>query len=119
MSDTTRLGITLLEVAQASKEITINEALWELDALTQGLLKDNTLTSPDGNETEGDLYYCAGVGGVGTAWENHDYELPHYYGGAWHFYELKIGMTFRVTGGNLITCTGLGPPPTWGTITVT
>ena len=117
MATTTRLGTTLLEIAQATKEVTINEALWRIDALCGGVLKDITLTAPDGGEVEGDLYYCAGVG-TGD-WTGFDYDLPHYYNGAWVAYPLQIGMTFRVTGGNLITCTGLGPPPTWGTITVT
>jgi len=95
MSTTAQLGITELVLSQAGKEITINEAHWRLDAFVQSRIVDLDLSQPDGNETEGDLYYVAAPG-TGL-WTGHDAELAHYYNGSWHFYTLQIGMRFWIT----------------------
>ena len=46
MSETTQLGLPLLQPAQAQKHVTVNEALVRLDGLTQLVLASATVTAP-------------------------------------------------------------------------
>lgn len=92
---TTNLVLTELSLGQASKEITINENYWRLDALTQGILQDIGYSdSDDATTTEGYLYYVNGTGA--NDWAGHDGELAHYFNDSWHFYTLQTGMRFWV-----------------------
>jgi len=112
---TTRLAITELTVGQATKEITINENMWRLDALVQGIIQDRDLTAPDGSETEGDLFLLAGAG-TGD-WDGKDATyLAHYYNSSWHFYSLKEGMRFWVADEDVFV---IYNGSTWETVTTT
>lgn len=70
MSDTLRLGLTLMEEGQSNGDVTFNEALHILDVLVQGGIKDRHLTAPPGGAATGDCYLVA-TGGTG-AWAGHD-----------------------------------------------
>lgn len=83
MSNTARLALPNLSVAQASKEITHNMALQRLDAFVQTAVESMTLTVPPAG-VEGNLYVVA-AGGTG-AWVGKDKYIAHFVGGAWAFY---------------------------------
>ena len=59
MVTTKNIGITLVEQAQAQKEVTVNEALKRMDAILNRGAIDKDLTSPPGSPAEGDLYIVA------------------------------------------------------------
>lgn len=56
MATTTHMGITLLEMAQAQKEITVNEAFARIDALLNSGVVDKDLGTPPASPVEGDIY---------------------------------------------------------------
>ena len=53
MSDTTRLGLPLLQPAQAQKHVTVNEALMRLDGTVNLVLQSTVATSPPGAVIDG------------------------------------------------------------------
>lgn len=59
MATTTHLGMTLVEQAQAQKEVTVNSAFKRLDALMNTAAKDKDLATPPSVPAEGDLYIVA------------------------------------------------------------
>lgn len=59
MATTTHLGITLLETAQAQKEITINEAFARIDAILNTGIIDKDLAVPPTTPLTGDCYIIA------------------------------------------------------------
>ncbi len=91
---TTNLVLTELSLGQASKEITLNEDLWKIDALTQGVIQDLDLTAPPAVPADGSLYLVA-TGGTG-AWSGYDGKLAHYFNDSWHFYTLQTGWRFWI-----------------------
>ena len=83
MTNTPRLGLPLLQAAQAQKHITVNEALVLLDGLGQLVLASTTSTTPPGLANDGDCYAIP-VGGV-NEWAGHDGEIAIYSNGGWVF----------------------------------
>ncbi|MBV1866699.1 MAG: DUF2793 domain-containing protein [Marinosulfonomonas sp.] len=83
MTNTPRLGLPLLQAAQAQKHITVNEALVLLDGLGQLVLASATTTTPPALASDGDCYAIA-VGGV-NEWAGHDGEVAIYSNGGWVF----------------------------------
>lgn len=59
MTTTSNLGITLVEQAQAQKEVTINQALTALDAMVGNSVADKDLATPPGSPTPGIMYIIA------------------------------------------------------------
>ncbi len=59
MTNTSNLGMTLLEASQAQKEVTINEALVCLDALIFSAVIDKDLATPPGSPAAGAVYIVA------------------------------------------------------------
>jgi hypothetical protein len=59
MATTPRLGMTLVESAQAQKEITINEALTRLDSFVAQSVIDKDLATPPTSPSAGDVYIVA------------------------------------------------------------
>ncbi|MEJ0009877.1 MAG: DUF2793 domain-containing protein [Alphaproteobacteria bacterium] len=59
MTTTTHLGITLLEQAQAQKEVTVNEAFNRIDALLNSGAIDKDLATPPSSPAQGDVYIVA------------------------------------------------------------
>lgn len=59
MTETVRLGLPLIEAAQAQKHVPHNEALAALDMLVQAVALDRDLAAPPASPTNGDLYVVA------------------------------------------------------------
>jgi hypothetical protein len=84
MSDSTlRLGLPLIQPAQAQKHVTHNEALARLDTLTQPVARSRTLTAPPAAAQDGDTHVVAS--GAGGDWAGQDGALAVMQGGAWQF----------------------------------
>lgn len=85
MTDTTpRAGLPELAASQAQKHVTVNEALFQLDAFLCARLNDRDLNTPPGSPTDGDTYLVA-TGGTG-AWTGQDGKLAYCVDSAWRFY---------------------------------
>lgn len=76
-------GIPELAQAQATPEITHNEAIVRLQLSFCGVI-DKDLTAPPGAPTEGDAYLINTAAPTG-AWAGRGYCLTIYWGGAWRF----------------------------------
>lgn len=89
MSNTVRLTLPNLSVAQASKEVTHNMALQRLDAFVQTAVESMTITVPP-TGAEGNLYVVAE--GATGAWAGKDKIIAHFVGGAWTYYTPFEGL---------------------------
>jgi hypothetical protein len=89
MSETTHLGLPLIEAAQAQKHVTHNEALLLLDIAVHLAVLSRTLAAPPASPAEGDRYLVAAA--ATGAWAGHDGELAFYQDGAWRFVTPKTG----------------------------
>ena len=89
MSQSPKLGLPYLEMSQAQKEITHNEALARLDALVQARCLGQR-DAPPAEAGEGDLY-TVGESPTG-AWSGHAGELAAWYGG-WLFLTPQAGWS--------------------------
>ncbi|MEM6971935.1 MAG: DUF2793 domain-containing protein [Pseudomonadota bacterium] len=82
MTETMRLGLTLLEAAQAQKHVTVNEALLRLDAgmavTVDGVGIDAPPSVVDG------AVYIVGVAPTGD-WSGHAGDIAYGIGGGWAF----------------------------------
>lgn len=82
MTTTPDFGIPELAQAQATPEITFNEALILYQALLNGVM-DATTSVPPGAPTEGDSYIVgSSPSGAWSGYENH---IAIYYNGGWRF----------------------------------
>lgn len=93
MTTTTNLSITLLEQAQAQKEVTVNEALTRIDSVLNNGVIDKDLTTPPGSPSTGDLYIVATTG-TGD-WSGHDEEIA-FFDQIWRFITPNEGLTLWV-----------------------
>lgn len=91
MSDTIRLGLPLLDPAQAQKHVTVNEALFRLDALSHLAIKGIGLTQPPASPMEGDTF-AVGTGASDT-WGGQDLSLAVFSNGGWVFVTPRIGWS--------------------------
>lgn len=104
MATTTHLGITLVEQAQASKEITVNTALTRIDAVLNTGAKDKDLATPPGSPAAGDVYIVAAS--PTGAWAGQTGKIA-YYDQIWRFITPNEGMSLWVNDEDLIyTYTG-------------
>ncbi len=83
MADTSRLGLPLVDPAQAQKHVTVNEAFSRLDALTQLKLDGVGTSVPPASPVEGEVY-AIGAGASG-AWTGQDGKLGVLVNGGWAF----------------------------------
>ncbi|MGJ8584897.1 MAG: DUF2793 domain-containing protein [Marinosulfonomonas sp.] len=91
MSNTAKLGLPLVQAAQAQKHVTVNEALVRLDGLAQLTLKSTSLTTPPGLATDGD---CYGVpNGAVNAWAGQAGALALFTNGGWVFTTPQLGWS--------------------------
>ncbi len=81
MTNTSRLGLPVIEAAQAQKHVTHNEALTLLDALTQLAVESRTLTTPPGAPPDGACYIPAA--GATAAWAGWSGQIALFSGGGW------------------------------------
>src|SRR5690625_3828836 len=99
MSQSPKLGLPYLEMSQAQKEITHNEALARLDALVQARALGQRDAPPPGPEEdppeEGDLYIVGPT--PSGAWIGHAGELAAWYGG-WIFLAPQPGWSLLEAG---------------------
>jgi hypothetical protein len=93
MATTARLGITLLESAQAQKEITVNEALARIDSVLNGGAIDKDIAVPPVSPANGDVYIVASSP-TGT-WAGKASQIA-YFDQLWRFIIPKEGMMLWV-----------------------
>lgn len=90
MVNSARHTFPFLEVSQAQKELTHNEALRIIDVLANMLVIDRDLTAPPGSPVNGDTYIVAGS--PTGAWVGQAGKIAFYYGG-WSFITPFEGLT--------------------------
>ena len=89
MDETTQLGLSLLQPAQAQKHVTMNEALMRIDALTQLVLQSRLTATPPAVVADGTAY---GVPtGAVDAWAGKDGTVAFGSNGGWSFVAPKRG----------------------------
>ncbi len=93
MVTTAHTGITLVEQAQAQKEVTVNEALKRIDALLNCGAVSATSTTPSATPSEGDVYIVAP--NATDDWAGQDNNIA-YYDQIWRFIPPKSGSTLWV-----------------------
>lgn len=91
MSNTSRLTLPLLQVAQAQKEVTHNDALARLDHLVQAVVEDVPQATPPASPADGDTY-IVGASATGD-WAGFDNHLAMRINGAWVFLSPFDGLT--------------------------
>jgi len=91
MSDTTRLGLPLIEAAQAQKHVTHNEALRILDTLVQAVAIDRDLAAPPADPPEGAVYIVGPSPSAG--WAGHAGHLAVRSDGVWIFLAPQVGWS--------------------------
>lgn len=89
MTDTTQLGLPLLQSAQAQKHVTVNEALAMLDALVPGVLASRSLATPPAVVAEGVAYGI--TYGAAGAWSGREGQIAIGVNGGWVFSMPKAG----------------------------
>ena len=99
MTTTTHLGISLVQQAQAQKEITINTALTRIDALLNTGAIDKDLATPPGSPASGDVYIVA-ASATGD-WAGKDGQIA-YFDQIWRFIPPNEGVSLWVNDENLI-----------------
>lgn len=106
MSETARLGLPLVQAAQAQKHVTVNEAFARLDALSQISLEGAGATTPPVSSTEGDVW---GVGVGATAdWAGADGQLALWLNGGWIFISPVVGWRgWLASTGSVVTFDGV------------
>ena len=93
MTDTTRLGLPLMDAAQAQKHVTHNEALMRIDALTH-LSVSARVDAPSGANVEGARYLVSqSPSGV---FAGHADQIACYQDGAWLYLTPKVGWRVYV-----------------------
>lgn len=89
MTDTVRLGLPLLQPAQAQKHVTVNDALTRLDGVVQLVLLSATVSMPPASPQEGTAY---GVpAGAVNAWAGQDGKVAVASNGGWTFVRPQAG----------------------------
>lgn len=89
MTDTNRLGLPLVQGAQAQKHVTVNAALMRLDGLVQLTLQSKSLTLPPAVVVEG-IAYAVPAGAV-NAWGGQDGKVAIGANGGWEFVQPARG----------------------------
>lgn len=86
---TERANLPELIVGQGSKELTHNEALRILEALTVGGVVDRDLTTPPVSPAAGSVYIPRAT--ATGAWTGKENQIAHFYNGSWRFYQPQTG----------------------------
>ena len=95
MSNTSTLGLPLVQPSQAQKHVTVNEALVRLDALAQLTLASRSLGAPPIAPAEGALYVVPA--GATDAWIGLDGQLALFINGGWVSLAPKTGWRAWIT----------------------
>lgn len=99
MASTPNIGLTLVEQAQAQKEVTVNQALTRIDALMNNGAISLSLSAPPGSPGAGDLY-IVGASPSG-AWAGRARQVA-YFEQVWRFVPPRAGMTLWVASEGLL-----------------
>jgi hypothetical protein len=91
MAATPRLGLPYLNVGQAQKEFTHNEALQTLDALVAGAVEEPPRASPPAAPAIGACYIIAD--GATDAWAGMSQSVAAWTSGGWRFMPAMEGMS--------------------------
>jgi hypothetical protein len=89
MSETTQLGLPLLQPSQAQKHVTVNEALAKLDGLTQLVLTSATVSEPPSDAPDGAAFFLPPQ--PVNAWEGQGGRVAVAANGGWVFATPKLG----------------------------
>lgn len=89
MDETAKLGLPLVQPAQAQKHVTVNEALTRLDGLCQLVLASRGVMVPPNAPEEGEAY-AVPVGAV-NAWDGQDGAVALFVNGGWTFVAPRAG----------------------------
>lgn len=89
MSNTARLGLPLVQAAQAQKHVTVNEAMVRLDGLVNMVLQSESTTIPPSLVLDGHCY-AVPLGAV-NAWSGHDGAIAIGTNGGWDFVQPMRG----------------------------
>lgn len=89
MSDTANLRLPLVQAAQAQKHVTVNEALWRLDGVSQLVLSSRTLALPPLPVQDGAAF--AIPAGAGGAWGGEEGRIALGTNGGWDFLDPRAG----------------------------
>ena len=100
MTTTTHLAISLVDQAQAQKEITINQAFTRIDAFLNNGAKSRYLSTPPTSPNSGDLY-IVGTNSPSGVWAGQGGNLA-YFDTAWHFITPNAGVKIWVADEGLI-----------------
>ena len=93
MATTKNLALTLVEQAQAQKEVTVNAAFIRLDALMNTGAKDKDINTPPVSPTEGDVYIVAAA--ATGVWAAQSGKIA-YFAQTWQFFNPNEGMRLWV-----------------------
>lgn len=90
MSDkSANLKLPFIQSAQAQKHVTHNDAITNLDILTQLTVEDKDLSTPPPSPIEGTCYIIASA--ATAEWAGKENQLAAWQDGAWRFYEPTEG----------------------------
>ncbi len=90
MSDkSANLKLPFIQSAQAQKHVTHNDAITNLDILTQLTVEDKDLSTPPSSPVEGNCYIIASS--AIAEWAGKENQLAAWQDGAWRFYEPTEG----------------------------
>ena len=89
MSETARLGLPLVQAAQAQKHVTVNGAFERIDALAQLVLQSRGVVTPPLAAGEGEVY--AVPAGAVNGWAGHADRLAVWLNGGWDFLDPQAG----------------------------
>lgn len=89
MTETARLGLPLVQAAQAQKHVTVNEALARLDGLVLLSILSQSVATPPVVASDG-VCYSVPIGAV-NEWTGQDGKLAMYRNGGWDFLQPKRG----------------------------
>jgi Protein of unknown function (DUF2793) len=99
MATTAHLGITLIEQAQAQKEVTANEAFARVDALLNGGAKQAGVNMPPSSPVSGDVYI---IGAAPTgAWAGKEAQIA-YFDQVWRFIIPQVGSSLWVNDAGML-----------------
>lgn len=89
MTNTTQLGLPLVQASQAQKHVTVNEALARLDGLVALTIQSQSVATPPSVASDGTAY-AVPVGAV-NEWAGQDGKLAVARNGGWDFAAPKRG----------------------------
>lgn len=105
------LGMDELAASQAQPELTVNEALRILEALSPLVVADKDLATPPGSPADGDRYIIAAA--PTGDWAGHQEKVALYAGTAWLIITPRVGWLAYVTDEDLYYKFVPGSPQGW------